>query len=78
MTSALSEREAQQSGGIQATSRNVGQAFGVAILGSVMLFSLTGAIKSNVAEHESYLQKLSKSLLNNLLYHSYQTQWQLI
>ncbi|UXA00498.1 MFS transporter [Vibrio splendidus] len=53
VTSALSEREAQQSGGIQATSRNVGQAFGVAILGSVMLFSLTGAIKSNVAEHEA-------------------------
>lgn len=52
VTSALSERQAQQSGGIQATSRNVGQAFGVAILGSVMLFSLTGAIKSNVAEHE--------------------------
>ncbi|MFZ3406992.1 MFS transporter [Vibrio chagasii] len=52
VTSALSEREAQQSGGIQATSRNVGQAFGVAILGSVMLFSLTGAIKSNVAENE--------------------------
>ncbi|CAM4260557.1 MFS transporter [Vibrio agarivorans] len=52
VTSALNEREAQQSGGIQATSRNVGQAFGVAILGSVMLFSLTGAIKSNVAEHE--------------------------
>ncbi|MDN2480211.1 MFS transporter [Vibrio agarivorans] len=53
VTSALSERDAQQSGGIQATSRNVGQAFGVAILGSVMLFSLTGAIKSNVAEHEA-------------------------
>ncbi|MCY9824550.1 MFS transporter [Vibrio chagasii] len=52
VTSALSEREAQQSGGIQATSRNVGQAFGVAILGSVMLFSLTGAIKSNVSENE--------------------------
>lgn len=52
VTSALNEREAQQSGGIQATSRNVGQAFGVAILGSVMLFSLTGAVKSNVAEHE--------------------------
>lgn len=52
VTSALSEREAQQSGGIQATSRNVGQAFGVAILGSIMLFSLTGAIKSNVESHE--------------------------
>ncbi|WP_438468510.1 MFS transporter [Vibrio vulnificus] len=53
VTSALSEREAQQSGGIQATSRNVGQAFGVAILGSVMLFSLTGAIKANVSAHDA-------------------------
>ncbi len=53
VTSALSEQEAQQSGGIQATSRNIGQAFGVAILGSVMLFSLTGEIKNGVMEHET-------------------------
>lgn len=53
VTSALSEQEAQQSGGIQATSRNIGQAFGVAILGSVMLFSLTGEIKKGVMDHEA-------------------------
>ncbi|MGF1696229.1 MFS transporter [Vibrio lamellibrachiae] len=53
VTSALSEQEAMQSGGIQATSRNIGQAFGVAILGSVMLFSLTGEIKKGVMDHDS-------------------------
>ncbi|MCK6262936.1 MFS transporter [Vibrio sp. ZSDE26] len=53
VTSALSEKEAMQSGGIQATSRNIGQAFGVAILGTVMLFSLTGEIKNGVMDHEA-------------------------
>ncbi|MGF1697774.1 MFS transporter [Vibrio lamellibrachiae] len=52
VTDALSEKEAQQSGGIQATSRNIGQAFGVAILGSIMLFSLTGEIHSKVEASE--------------------------
>lgn len=37
---AVSERDAQQSGGIQATARNVGQAIGVAILGVVMIFTI--------------------------------------
>lgn len=37
---AVNERDAQQSGGIQATARNVGQAIGVAILGMVMLFTI--------------------------------------
>ncbi|CAK3909859.1 permease [Vibrio sp. 10N.286.55.E10] len=53
VTSALSEQEAMQSGGIQATSRNIGQAFGVAILGTVMLFSLTGEIKKGVMDHDA-------------------------
>lgn len=42
---AVNERDAQQSGGIQATARNVGQAIGVAVLGMVMLFT----INSNLA-----------------------------
>ncbi|CAH0991929.1 hypothetical protein SIN8267_02044 [Sinobacterium norvegicum] len=62
VTSALSDREAQQSGGIQATSRNVGQAIGVAILGSIMLFSLTGNIHSAVEEHKD-LSAESKQLI---------------
>ncbi|MDK9735697.1 MFS transporter [Vibrio sp. D404a] len=48
VTDALPEKEARQSGGIQATFRNFGQAMGVAILGSIMLFSFTGEIKKDV------------------------------
>lgn len=44
---AVNERDAQQSGGIQATARNVGQAIGVAILGVVMIFT----INSNLDRH---------------------------
>ncbi len=37
---ALPEREASQSGGIQSTMRNVGQALGVALLGAVLVFGI--------------------------------------
>ncbi len=39
VATATNTRDAEQSGGIQTTSRNIGQALGVAILGMVMLFS---------------------------------------
>ena len=42
---AVNARDAQQSSGIQTATRNVGQAIGVAILGVVMLFSITGTFK---------------------------------
>lgn len=42
---AVNARDAQQSSGIQTATRNVGQAIGVAILGVVMLFSVTGTFK---------------------------------
>ncbi|MEG0129224.1 MFS transporter [Clostridium sp.] len=48
---AVSNRDAQQSSGIQTATRNVGQAIGVAILGVVMLFSLTGNIQGKVQEN---------------------------
>ena len=41
---ALNERDASQSGGIQTTMRNVGQAIGVAAIGSVLLFGITANI----------------------------------
>lgn len=50
VTDALPEKEARQSGGIQATFRNFGQAMGVAILGSIMLFSFTGEIQKGSLE----------------------------
>ena len=53
VAAALPEREASQSGGIQSTMRNVGQAFGVALLGAVLLFGITGTVRSQAAADAS-------------------------
>lgn len=45
---AVNERDAQQSGGIQATARNVGQAIGVAVLGMVMIFTINANLDSGM------------------------------
>ena len=42
----MNERDASQSGGIQTTMRNVGQAIGVAAVGAVLLFGITSNITS--------------------------------
>ncbi|WP_322802735.1 MFS transporter [Vibrio alfacsensis] len=63
VTTALEQRDAEQSGGIQATSRNVGQAFGVAVLGSVLMFSLTGNIKSDVKQHDGLTEETKTAVL---------------
>ena len=46
---ALPERDASQSGGIQSTMRNVGQAVGVALLGAVLLFGITNSVRAGAA-----------------------------
>ena len=46
---AIDERDACQSGGIQATMRNVGQAIGVAVLGVVLMFGISSGM-SKMAE----------------------------
>jgi MFS family permease len=43
---AVNERDASQSGGIQTTMRNVGQAIGVAAVGAVLLFGITSNINA--------------------------------
>lgn len=43
---AVNERDASQSGGIQTTARNVGQAIGVAAVGAVLLFGITSNINA--------------------------------
>lgn len=43
---ALPERAAAQSGGIQSTMRNVGQAVGVALLGAVLIFGITTTVRA--------------------------------
>ncbi|KQR90031.1 MFS transporter [Burkholderia sp. Leaf177] len=45
VTSALPARDAEQSGGVQATSRNVGQAIGVAVCGMIMLTAITMSVQ---------------------------------
>ena len=40
----MNERDAAQSGGIQTTMRNVGQAIGIALLGAVLLFGITNNV----------------------------------
>ena len=47
---ALPERDASQSGGIQSTMRNVGQAIGVALLGAVLLFGITSTVRVKAGE----------------------------
>ena len=46
---ALPERDASQSGGIQSTMRNVGQAMGVALLGAILLVRCRGELCDFVA-----------------------------
>lgn len=50
ITSALPERDAQQSGGIQAAARDIGQALGVALVSMVMLTAMTFSMKKLTSE----------------------------
>ncbi|PAF48917.1 MFS transporter [Helicobacter sp. 12S02232-10] len=50
VSAVLNPRDASQSGGIQASVRNIWQAGGVAIVGTVFLFSLTSIFKANIAQ----------------------------
>lgn len=60
---AVNARDAQQSSGIQTATRNVGQAIGVAVLGVVMLFSITGNFK-DAALSSNDLSAASKTAIN--------------
>ena len=58
---ALPEREASQSGGIQSTMRNVGQALGVALLGGADA-GITGTVRSRAATDASISPRVSSAL----------------
>ena len=47
---AVNDRDAAQSGGIQTTMRNVGQAIGVAVLGAVLMFGISSNMSSLAME----------------------------
>ena len=59
---ALPERDASQSGGIQSTMRNVGQALGVALLGAVLLFGITNTVRSGAVEDSLVSRQVSDQL----------------
>lgn len=50
---AVNQRDAQQASGIQAATRNVGQAIGVAVLGVIMLYSMTGNVRGALDQYEA-------------------------
>lgn len=53
VSTALNERDAAQSGGIQCSTRNIWQAGAVAIIGSVMLYSCTFVYKNEIKEQKA-------------------------
>lgn len=65
VTSALPARDAQQSGGVQATSRNVGQAIGVAVCGMVMLTAITMTVQ-DMASHDASLSQDTQQKVANI------------
>ena len=59
---ALPERDASQSGGIQSTMRNVGQAVGVALLGAVLLLGITGQVRTGAAADPAISPEVSQQV----------------
>lgn len=63
VASAVNDRDAQQSGGIQAAVRNFGHGLGIAILGVVMLFSMTGTMQDKV-DSNTQISATAKSFIS--------------
>ena len=65
---AVSDRDASQSGGIQSTMRNVGQALGVALLGAVLIFGISSTLRNEMAADSSIssdvVQQVSELTIN--------------
>lgn len=64
ITSALPERDAQQSGGIQAAARDIGQALGVALVSMVMLTAMTYSMKKFTEEVPAITPQSSQIVQN--------------
>ena len=62
MALAVNEREASQSGGIQTTMRNVGQAIGVALLGAVLLMGITNTVHADAAANPEISPSVSQQI----------------
>lgn len=65
IATAVNPRDAQQSGGIQATTRNVGQAVGLAILAVIFLSAMTSGLKASVAA-DAQLSEVTKAVVASM------------
>lgn len=63
---ALDERNAAQSGGVQATCRNTGQAIAVALLGTIMIACISGSMTTNLATVDGIDQQTAATISQNL------------
>lgn len=61
---AVNERDASQSGGIQSTMRNVGQALGVALLGAVLIFGITSTVDGNMKASSTITPQVQEQVAN--------------
>lgn len=77
---ALDERNAAQSGGVQATCRNTGQAIAVALLGTIMLSWISGAMETELPRIEGVTSEASQTVLATPLQlesdNSFQKRWE--
>lgn len=63
VSGAMSARDAQQSGGIQPTSRNIGSTIGIGFIGMIMLVSMNGTFAKELQNTE--ISKETKAVVEN-------------
>lgn len=63
IATSVNGRDAQQSGGIQSAIRNIGHGIGIAVLGVVMIFSMTGDMQDRVKENTVVSQTAKNFIL---------------
>ena len=59
---AINDRDAAQSGGVQATCRNVGQAIAVASLGAVLLFNISSTVASEARASDVVSKEVAEQI----------------
>jgi EmrB/QacA subfamily drug resistance transporter len=60
--SSVSPSETSEAGGLQGTAQNLGSALGTALIGSILLTSLTGVFNSNVAANPDVPKKVREGV----------------
>jgi Na+/melibiose symporter-like transporter len=64
VTEAISHQGAMQSGGVQATFRGIGEALGIAVLGTVLMLSTTSSIKKMGLSHQEISRETADLIID--------------